>query len=139
MSMIRTYSELMSIGSYEDRYKYLRIGGIVGESTFGFDRWLNQILYKSDPWLEVRDEVISRDDGFDMGHTDYPINGRIIVHHMNPITIEDVLNRNPDIFNPEFLISVAKSTHDAIHFGDSSLLPQPVIERKPYDTSPWRN
>lgn len=137
--MIRTYSELMSIRSYEDRYKYLRIGGVVGESTFGFDRWLNQILYKSDPWLEVRDEVISRDDGFDMGHLDYPINGRIIVHHMNPITVEDVLNRNPDIFNPEFLISVAKSTHDAIHFGDSSLLPQPVIERKPYDTSPWRN
>jgi hypothetical protein len=129
----------MSIGSYEDRYKYLRIGGIVGESTFGFDRWLNQILYKSDSWLEVRDEVISRDDGFDMGHPDYPINGIIIVHHMNPITVEDVLNRNPDIFNPEFLISVAKRTHDAIHFGDGSLLPQPVIERKPYDTSPWRN
>lgn len=139
MSMIRTYSELMSIGSYEDRYKYLRIGGIVGESTFGFDRWLNQVLYKSDLWLEVRDEIISRDNGFDMGHPDYPINGIIIVHHMNPITVEDVLNRNPDIFNPEFLISVAKSTHDAIHFGDCSLLPQPVIERKPYDTSPWRN
>lgn len=139
MSQIfRTYTELMRLPTLEERYEYLRIGGRVGESTFGFDRYLNQLLYKCDEWLSVRDDILIRDDGYDLGHRDYPIKGMILVHHMNPLTVEDILDRNPDIFNPEYLISTAKLTHDAIHFGDSSLLPKPLVERYKYDTSPWR-
>lgn len=136
--MIRTYSELMTISSFEERFEYLKLHGKVGESTFGFDRHLNQVLYRCDEWRTVRQEVIIRDNGYDLGHKDYPINGLIIVHHMNPLTIDDILERNPDIFNPEYLISTAKLTHDAVHFGDASLLPKPPVERFKWDTCPWR-
>ena len=136
--MIRTYSELIKIPTFEERFEYLKLSGNVGESTFGFDRYLNQILYKCQEWLSARREVIIRDNGCDLAHEDYPIKGLILVHHMNPLTVDDILERNPDIFNPEFLISTAKPTHNAVHFGDASLLPKLPVERFKWDTSPWR-
>lgn len=136
--IFRTYTELMRLKTFDERFEYLKIGGKVGESTFGFDRYLNQVLYKSKHWLDVRDTVLIRDGGFDLAHKDYPIKGMIIVHHMNPLDIDDIVNGNPDIFNPEYLISTAKLTHDAVHFGDFSLIPQLPQERYQYDTSPWR-
>lgn len=135
--IIRTYKELSRIESYNDRYEYLKLGGGVGESTFGFDRILNQLLYRSQEWKRVRNEVIIRDNGFDMGFNDYPICGRIIIHHMNPLTVEDIYDRNSDVYNPEFLICVSHSTHNAIHYGDSSLLQNMPKERCPGDTCPW--
>ena len=135
--MIRTYSELIKIPTFEERFEYLKLSGNVGESTFGFDRYLNQILYKCQEWLSARREVIIRDNGCDLAHEDYPIKGLILVHHMNPLTVDDILERNPDIFNPEFLISTAKPTHNAVHFGDASLLPKLPVERFKWDTSPW--
>lgn len=136
--MIRRYTELIQLNTLEDRFEYLKLNGRVGESTFGFDRYLNQILYKCEEWLSVRSDVIIRDKGCDLAHPDYEIQGLIIVHHMNPLTVDDILNRNPDIFNPEYLITTSKLTHDGIHFGDSSLLPQMPVERHRWDTSPWR-
>lgn len=136
--MIRTYSELCRLGTFEERYEYLRLSGSVGESTFGFDRYLNQILYNSKRWKKVRDKVIIRDDGCDLGIDDYEIHGRIIIHHMNPITIEDVENESDLVYDLEFLISTAHNTHNAIHFGDTSLLPRKPIERKRNDTCPWK-
>lgn len=136
--MIRTYSELMTIDKFEDRFKYLKMGGKIGEATFGYERYLNQIFYRCDDWKAVRREIIIRDDGCDLGHPDYPIKGIIIVHHLNPITVEDILNRDPKLFDPENLISVAKLTHNAVHFGDESLLPKPLVERFKWDTCPWR-
>ena len=135
---IRTYSILKRIRSFEDRYRYLRLGGIVGKKTFGADRYLNQILYTSDVWLAVRDKVIIRDLGCDLGVEGYDIYGRIYVHHMNPITIEDIELERDEIFDPEFLICSSFNTHSAIHYGDESLLPQLPIIRKKYDTCPWR-
>ncbi len=135
---IRTYSNLKKIRSFEDRYRYLRLGGIVGKKTFGADRYLNQILYTSDIWLAVRDKVIIRDLGCDLGVEGYDIYGRIYVHHMNPITIEDIELERDEIFDPEFLICSSFNTHSAIHYGDESLLPQLPIIRKKYDTCPWR-
>lgn len=135
---IRTYSNLKRIRSFEDRYRYLRLGGIVGKKTFGADRYLNQILYTSDIWLAVRDKVIIRDLGCDLGVEGYDIYGRIYVHHMNPITIEDIELERDEIFDPEFLICSSFNTHSAIHYGDESLLPQLPIIRKKYDTCPWR-
>ena len=135
---IRTYSNLKRIRSFEDRYRYLRLGGIVGKKTFGADRYLNQILYTSDIWLAVRDKVIVRDLGCDLGVEGYDIYGRIYVHHMNPITIEDIELERDEIFDPEFLICSSFNTHSAIHYGDESLLPQLPIIRKKYDTCPWR-
>lgn len=136
--MIRTYSELMTIDKFEDRFKYLKMGGKIGEATFGYERYLNQIFYRCDEWKAVRREIIIRDDGCDLGHPDYSIKGIIIVHHLNPITIEDILNRDPKLFDPENLISAAKLTHNAVHFGDESLLPKPLVERFKWDTCPWR-
>jgi hypothetical protein len=137
--IIRTYSELITIPTFEERYEYLRLGGKVGEETFGFDRYLNQTFYKSDPWLEVRDFVIIRDYGCDLAVKGREIHGRIIVHHMNPITIEDVLRKSKYLLDPEYLISTVKNTHDAIHYGDSSLLISDPIERTKNDTCPWRH
>lgn len=136
--IIRTYSELITLPTFEDRYEYLRIGGRVGEETFGFDRYLNQLLYKSNEWLDVRDEVILRDHGCDLGILDREIQGRILVHHMNPINVEDILRKSKFLLDPEYLISTMKSTHDAIHYGDSSLLITAPIERTKNDTCPWR-
>lgn len=135
---IRTYSELMTLPTYEERYRYLRLGGRVGEETFGFDRYLNQEFYKSDEWLKVRDEVIIRDNGCDLGIPDREIRGRILVHHMNPITIDDIKNRSEFLLNPEYLITTVKNTHDAIHYGDESLLITVSKERSKNDTCPWR-
>lgn len=134
---IRSFSHLIELPSFQSRYNYLKLDGIVGETTFGFDRYLNQILYKSIDWKKARDLVIIRDEGCDLGVRDRVIGNRIIVHHMNPITIQDVERRNPIVFDPEFLVCVSKETHLAIHYGDASLLQQDLISRKPGDTSPW--
>lgn len=136
--MIRTYSELQRFETIEDRYKYLKLDGIVGEETFGFDRWLNQIFYKDPRWLEVRDIVIDRDNGCDLGVDGYDIHTKILVHHMNPVTKEDLLYNFDKLINPEFLICTSKRTHDAIHYGNLDLLPpQPVIRTK-NDMCPWK-
>jgi hypothetical protein len=136
--MIRSYSELKRLRTFEERYEYLRIGGLVGESTFGFDRYLNQMLYKSGRWLRTRDVVIIRDEGCDLGIKDYEIRGKIYIHHMNPITIEDIEMGREIIYDPRFLISSSYNTHLAIHYGNESLLPKLPIERRRYDTCPWR-
>lgn len=135
---IRTYSELILIPTFEERYKYLRLGGKVGEDTFGFDRYLNQIFYKDPEWLSVRDDVIFRDNGCDLGIEGREIYGRILVHHINPITKDDILNRAHKLFDLENLICTSKLTHDAIHYGDDSILFKDPIERRPNDTCPWK-
>lgn len=136
--IIRCYSELIELPTFEDRYFYLKLDGRVGEETFGFDRYLNQIFYKSDEWLLVRDRVIVRDLGCDLGIKDREIHGRIMVHHMNPITKEDILDRSDFLLNPEYLITTVKRTHDAIHYGDDSLIIPTNIERRKNDTCPWK-
>ena len=136
---IRTYSELITLPTFKERYEYLRIGGKVGEETFGFDRYLNQIFYKSKEWLDIRDEVIIRDNGCDLGIEGREIHSKILIHHMNPITVKDILERSDFLLNPEYLISTVKNTHDAIHYGDSSLLVKDPIERRKNDTCPWRH
>lgn len=138
--IIRTYSELITLPTFEERYRYLRLEGVVGEETFGFDRYLNQKFYRSDEeWLAVRDYVILRDNGCDLGMPDREIKSRIIVHHMNPITKEDIIRRTKFLLDPEYLISTIKNTHDAIHYGDESLLIKGPVIRKPNDTCPWKN
>lgn len=121
-----------------DRYNYLKLFGRVGIETFGFDRYLNQALYRSKRWKELRPKIISRDCACDMGLPDYEIFDRIIIHHMNPISIEDIEEDRDDIFNPEFLICVSPNTHNAIHFGDDSKLPKPITQRRPNDMCPWK-
>lgn len=136
---IRTYSELITLPTFEERYRYLRLGGRVGEDTFGFDRYLNQVFYKSDAWRRVRDEVIIRDNGCDLGIDGREIHGRILVHHMNPINVKDILDRTDYLLNPEYLITTVKSTHDAIHYGNESSLIIVPKERSKNDTCPWRH
>lgn len=137
---IKTYSELIKLPTFEERYEYLKLGGKVGEDTFGFDRYLNQVFYASDEWKSVRSYVITRDQGCDLGIPDREIRGdKILVHHMNPITKEDILNRSDILLNPEYLITTVKNTHDAIHYGDSELLYQEPVERFKNDTCPWRH
>lgn len=137
--IIRTYSELMKLSTFEERYEYLRLGGKVGEDTFGFDRYLNQIFYKSPEWLRVRNYVITRDGGCDLAMPGREIReAKILIHHMNPITKEDILNRSDYLLNPEYLICTIKNTHDAIHYGDSELLYKDPVERSKNDTCPWR-
>lgn len=135
---IRTYSELSQLATFEERYRYLRLGGRVGKETFGFDRWINQMFYKDPEWLKVRDIVIMRDNGCDLGIEGREIYSRIIVHHMNPITKADILDRSRFLLDPEYLICTVKNTHDAIHYGDESLLITLPMERSPNDTCPWR-
>ena len=139
MTSIRTYSELITLPTFEERYEYLRLGGKVGEETFGFDRYLNQIFYKTKEWLRVRDEVIIRDMGCDLAMMDREIFGRVLVHHMNPLNVKDIINRSDYLLNPEYLICTSKNTHDAIHYGDISILLIPPIERSKNDTCPWRH
>ena len=134
----RTYSELSRFKTLEERFDYLKLTGQVGVDTFGFDRYMNQVFYKSDIWRKVRREVIIRDNGCDLGVTGYEIQGTIIVHHMNALTEEDILERNPDIFNIEYLICSSLRTHNALHFGDKDLLPQEFKERRRGDTCPWK-
>lgn len=135
---IRTYSELSKLTTFEERYRYLRLGGHVGEETFGFDRWINQMFYKDPEWLKIRDEVIIRDNGCDLGIEGREIYSRIIVHHMNPITKADILDRSEFLLDPEYLICTVKNTHDAIHYGDENLLITLPMERSVNDTCPWR-
>lgn len=135
---IKTYSELITLPTFEERYRYLRIRGYVGKETFGHDRYLNQILYTSSEWKSFRRKIILRDDGLDLGCEGFNIFGRILVHHINPITVEDVLNRSFKVFDPDNVICCSHNTHQAIHYGDESLLPLLPPERKPNDTCPWR-
>lgn len=137
--IVKTYSELIRLEKYMDRYQYLMLSGRVGQETFGYERFLNQSLYKSYEWRSVRDEVIVRDHGCDLAMEGYEIYGSIIVHHMNPITMDDIQNRNEDIFNPEYLVSTSFSTHNAIHYGDEGLLITEPIIRTKNDTCPWKN
>ena len=138
LMITRTYSELILLPTFEERYEYLRLDGIVGEETFGFDRYLNQLFYRSNEWRAVRDKVIIRDLGCDLGMPDREIRSRILIHHMNPITKDDILRRTSFLLNPEYLITTTKNTHDAIHYGDQSLLITAPVERSKYDTCPWR-
>ena len=139
MTNIRTYSELIKLPTFEERYAYLRLGGRVGETTFGFDRYLNQMFYKSDEWLAIRDKVIVRDNGCDLGIEGREIESSILIHHMNPISKKDILERSDFLLNPEYLICTIKNTHDAIHYGDENLLIKDPIERRKNDTCPWRH
>ena len=138
VEVIKSYDALILLDTIEDRYNYLRIGGGVGCETFGFDRYLNQGFYQSMEWKRVRNEVISRDNGCDLGLEGYEINGRILIHHMNPILPDQIKFFDPDILDPDFLISCSHKTHNAIHYGDENLLPRRVVERRPNDTIPWR-
>lgn len=139
MNTIRTYSELLQLRSFKERYEYLRLNGRVGEETFGFDRYLNQNFYKSEEWKSVRDYVIVRDNGCDLGVEGYDIHGKILIHHMNPILPKDILKRSDYLLTPDYLITTALSTHNAIHYGDDSLLITLPIERTKNDTCPWRH
>lgn len=135
----KTYSELIKIPTYEERFQYLQLKGAVGTDTFGYDRYLNQILYNSPEWKRLRNQIIIRDNGCDLGCEGYEIYGRILIHHLNPITVEDVVSRNPIVFDPENLVCVSHNTHNAIHYGDESLLILAPVERTKNDTCPWRH
>lgn len=138
MKTIRTYSELIKLQTFEERFQYLQLNGRVGEETFGFDRYLNQKFYNDPEWLHIRDQVIIRDNGCDLAMPDREIKTRILVHHMNPINKEDILRRSDFLLNPEYLVCTIKATHDAIHYGDESKLMIMPPERRPNDTCPWR-
>jgi len=138
MIFMRTYSELIKLPTFKQRFNYLKLNGMIGEETFGFDRWLNQVFYTSPEWRRVRDIVIVRDNGNDLGLDGFRIGGKILIHHMNPITYHDIVHREEDILNPEYLICVSHRTHQAIHYGNEDLLPADPVERRPNDTCPWR-
>lgn len=139
METIRTYSELITLDTFEDRYNYLKLDGQVGFDTFGFDRWMNQMFYKSREWQSIRNYIISRDNGCDMALEGYELADRIIIHHMNPITVEDIMHSNDVLLDPEQLVCVSHKTHNAIHYGTDELLVKTIVERRPNDTIPWRN
>lgn len=138
MTTIKTYSELIMLPTFEERYRYLRLQGIVGEDTFGFDRYINQKFYRSVEWKRIRDYVIVRDNGCDLGIEDRMIHGRILIHHMNPIRQRDILDATDVLLNPEYLICVSHDTHNAIHYGDENLLVKDPIVRTKNDTCPWK-
>ena len=139
MRMIkRRYSELKALKTFEERFEYLKLEGHVGIDTFGFDRYLNQVFYTSKEWRSLREQIIIRDNGCDLGVEDYDIFGRIIIHHMNPIIQDDILNRSEEIMNPEFLICVSHQTHNALHYGTEPLQRPIFVERSKNDTSPWK-
>lgn len=137
--MIRTYSELSKLQTFEERFQYLKLEGSVGKSTFGFDRYLNQVFYKSKMWKRIRDEVIFRDHGCDLGIDGHEIYGSVVIHHMNPITAKDIETESDLLINPEYLITTIHNTHNAIHYGDENQLIIGPIERTKNDTCPWRN
>lgn len=139
MLMNKTYLELSQLKTFEERFKYLQLNGAVGQDTFGFNRYLNQALYGSKEWRKVRNEVIIRDNGCDLGVYGYDICDRILIHHLNPITVDDILNRNPEVFDLNNLICVSHRTHNAIHYGDEDLLITNVNERSKNDTCLWRH
>ena len=134
---IRTYSELSRLQSLEERFDYLALKGQVGESTFGFDRYINQNFYKSKEWRDIRHHVIARDEGMDLGVPGFEIFDRPIIHHMNPMTVQDIVHATENILNPEYLITTTHDTHNAIHYGDKNLLPRLLVERRPGDTRLW--
>ena len=134
---IRTCHELFKLKTFKERFEYLRLDGIVGEETFGFDRYTNQIFYKSKEWASIRRQVIIRDNGCDLGCDGYEIYGKILIHHMNPISLNDVRYQTNALLNPDFLISTTLQTHNAIHYGDETLLTMMPIERSLGDTCPW--
>lgn len=136
--MVRTYSELIKIPTFLERFKYLKLNGRVGVDTFGFDRYLNQTFYRSHEWKRLRNDVIVRDMGCDLGLEGYDIFDKILVHHMNPIGPDDIIHRSDYLLDPEFLICTSKLTHDAIHYGDEQILYQDPVIRTPGDTCPWR-
>ena len=137
--IIRTYSELIQLPTFKERFEYLKLGGKIGEETFGFDRYLNQVLYKSPEWRSTRDYIIVRDNGCDLAMPGREIHGTIMIHHMNPITVDDILKRSDFLFNPEYLICTIMNTHNAIHYGDIELLYHDPIVRTKNDTCPWRH
>ncbi len=137
-TIFRSYSELITLPTFEERFEYLKLDGAVGLETFGYDRYLNQILYRSSEWKRLRNGIIIRDNGCDLGCEGFEIYDRILIHHINPITIEDVLKRRPNVFDPDNLISTSHNTHNAIHYGDVELLTIAPIERTKNDTCPWR-
>lgn len=136
--IIRSYSELKTFKTFEERFEYLRLDGKIGQDTFGFDRVFNQMFYRSREWKQVRNEVIVRDNGCDLGVEGYEIRGKILIHHMNPITIDDIRENSDFLMNPEYLITTVLLTHNAIHYGDESLLIKAPIERRKNDTCPWK-
>ena len=138
MRTIRTYSELMRLPTFEERFQYLKLDGLVGKDTFGFDRYLNQEFYRSKEWKEVRDFVIVRDNGCDLSVDGYEIVGRIYIHHMNPITVNDIVHSSDFLLNPDYLICMSHNTHNAVHYGDEDLLITAPVERRKNDTCPWK-
>lgn len=136
--MIRTYSELITLSTFTERFLYLKLDGAIGKETFGFKRWINQEFYHCDEWLRFRDDIIIRDEGCDLGVQGYDIYGSVLIHHLNPITYEDILHRAPCVFDPENVICTQLSTHNAIHYGDENLLILSPVERSRNDTCPWR-
>lgn len=150
MTNIKSYSELITLPSFEERFRYLQLDGQVGKETFGYDRYLNQMLYNSQEWRRLRDKIIIRDNACDLAHENHEIpswrdeNGKrhgpkILIHHINPISMEDIVNRRPIVFDPENMITTIMATHNAIHYSDESLLPKDPIERTQNDTCPWRH
>lgn len=139
MMTTRNYTELKKLKTFEERFNYLKLSSAIGDITFGYDRIFNQALYSSSMWKKARRDVIVRDEGCDLGIADRIITDRVIVHHMNPISLADIDNKNPDIFNPEYLICVSHDTHNAIHYGDENLIMKTeLVERRPNDTCPWK-
>ena len=136
---IRTYSELITIPTFEERFEYLQLKGSVGKDTFGYDRYLNQVLYRSPEWKRLRNQIIIRDDGCDLACDGYDVYGKVLIHHLNPITVEDVLARSRKVFDPDNLVCVSHNTHNAIHYGDVDLLATGPIIRTKNDTCPWRH
>lgn len=136
--ILRCYDELLTLKTFKERFDYLYIGGQIGVDTFGFDRVFNQMFYKSTEWQSIRNYVITRDLGCDLAVADMEVSGRICVHHMNPVTIEDIRKSTNILLNPDFLITAADLTHKAIHYGGWETLPKEIIERTPFDTCPWK-
>jgi hypothetical protein len=134
---IRTYGELRRLETFEERFRYLSLRGVVGRSTFGFDRYINQQFYTSRQWRQLRNHLIARDNGCDLGVEGYEIHSKIIIHHMNPMSVNDIIDGDEKILEPEFLITTTHRTHNAIHYGDEKLLPRPFAERKRGDTRLW--
>ena len=135
--IIKTYSDLIGLNSLEERFRYLALRGKVGETTFGFDRWMNQQFYRSNEWRSVRKHIIVRDNGCDLGIEGYEIHTGLTIHHLNPMTVANLRDGNPEILDPEFLITTTLPTHNAIHYGDERLLPRLLVERRPGDTKLW--
>lgn len=135
---LKSYRNLILLPTFEERYEYLKIQGVVGESLFGFDRYMNQEFYTSIEWRQFRNRIIARDEGCDLALRDYPIGGRVIIHHINPLVIADFENSSDALFDPDNVICVSDNTHQAIHFGDETLLPSGPLERRPNDTCPWK-